>query len=89
VLGTVKAKPFGWPLIAASLDHACARRLPDEAGRDEETGFLGRTKKLGVIKVAGEKKCTTRKFVLDFGGPIQGQVSLKGIARSPRIERQP
>jgi hypothetical protein len=27
VLGTVKAMPFGWPLIATSLDPGCARRL--------------------------------------------------------------
>jgi hypothetical protein len=46
VLGPVKARPFGWPLIAASLDRPCARRLTpvlaepwDSARRCWSSGF--------------------------------------------------
>jgi hypothetical protein len=50
VLGTVKAMPSSGGRFAAS---ASARRLCDEAGRDEETGFSGRTKKLGDKSESG------------------------------------
>jgi len=36
--------------VTANLDSSCARRLCNTAGRDEETGFPGRTKKRLTIE---------------------------------------
>ena len=46
----VKAKARGKVGVTANLDSSCARRLCNTAGRDEETGFPGRTKKRLTIE---------------------------------------
>ena len=52
---------------AANLDSSCARRPGAAAGRDEETGFSDRTKKL-----MKDKRCAGVPKLLDKKSPIQG-----------------
>src|SRR6266852_1197309 len=51
----------------ANLDRSCARRPGAAAGRDEETGFSDRTKKL-----MKDKRCAGVPKLLDKKSPIQG-----------------
>jgi hypothetical protein len=56
----------------ANLDSSCARRPGAAAGRDEETGFSDRTKKL-----MKDKRCAGVPKLLDKKSPIQGTMDFR------------